>query len=273
MIATPFALFMRRELPSRQMLILTIISLLPSGIYILVRLFGKGVQFFEEAGAPLVIHGPMTIIPIFFSVAAFYEDFEQRTIVYLLTRPPSRTAYVIAKFLSAWLCSFIAVGIGIVVLGLLSMWGRWEHTGHYLELVGKLLFTSLLGTGVYTGLFLIFGLWLKNPVIFGLIFTAGWEWIAGNIPGKLQFWTASLYPKCLFIELADADPIHFFPEAQQSDPLGSSVLPIPSAARRIIYLAPDLPSPSALQCVVTMIGIIVVSFFVAAYLFRNREDA
>ncbi|MFN0207835.1 MAG: ABC transporter permease [Planctomycetota bacterium] len=271
MIATPFALFMRRELPSRQMLILTLISLLPSGIYLIVRIAGHGLQFFETAGAPLIIHGPMTIIPIFFSVAAFHEDFEQRTIVYLLTRPPSRTAYVIAKFLSAWLCAFIAVGVGIVVLGLLSMWGRWQNTDYYFSLIGKLLFTSLLGTGVYTGLFLIFGLWLKNPVIFGLIFTAGWEWIAGNIPGKLQFWTASLYPKCLFIELADADPSAFFPEAEPSVPIGGSLLP--AAARRVVMLAPDLPSPSATQCVITMIGIIIGAFVVASYLFRNREDA
>src|SRR5262245_52198841 len=105
MLSTTYALFLRRELPARQTWVLTLASCLPAGIAALVRAFGGGAEFLEATGAPLTLFGPAVLVPIFYAVAAFHEEFESRTIVYLLTRPPSRTIYVAGKLLTAWTCS------------------------------------------------------------------------------------------------------------------------------------------------------------------------
>jgi ABC-type transport system involved in multi-copper enzyme maturation permease subunit len=267
MNTTPFALFLRRDLPSRQTLILTLIAMLPAWILLIMRFLGKGLQFFEGGGAALMLQGPALIVPIFFAVAAFHEDFEQRTIVYLLTRPPSRNTYVLSKFFASWFCSFATVGIAVVAMAAISMWGRFDYFEYYLKLTGALLLTTGLATGVYTGLFLIFGLWLKNPVIWGLVFSAAWEWALGLVPAKMIAYTIGFYSKCLFISLTDAEPREFFTRVIETPSM------VPGIPGKVVNVADDLPLVSAGYAATVMAVAIVASVAFAAYLFRNREDA
>lgn len=268
---TPFALFMRRELPSRQTIVLTLVCLFPSVIYLILRAFSQGSTFFENEGALLFFQAAIPLVPIFYSVAAFHEDFEQRTIVYLLTRPPSRASYVIAKFLTAWSCSVISIGTGLLTLAVLSSWSRPDFASYYFGVFFMLLTSAVLGTAVYTGVFLIFGLIFKYPVILGLLFTAGWEYLVGLIPGKLQYYTISLYVKSLFIVWADAEPTQFFPEGLKVEVPGGNAAQ--AVYRMFLSANEELPIPGMTQSIATLSILAAVLFGIAVLVFREREDA
>lgn len=269
MLTTATVLFLRRELPSRQTLILTFACLLPAAIALLTRVFGRGKEFLETAGASLTLLYSAVLIPIFYAVSAFHEEFESRSIVYLLTRPPSRRTYVVAKFLTAWACSALSLTSGIVVLTAVCAWGR-EELPYYFGIAAKLEVTAVLMAGLYSSFFLIFGLLFKNPVVMGLLFTLGWEYVVGLAPGRLQFWTLGIYPKSIFVNWAEADPKPFFPaafrEAAESAPPGFA------AAGRAL-LAADMELPSLATGVAATVAITAASLWIAAIVFQRRDNA
>jgi ABC-type transport system involved in multi-copper enzyme maturation permease subunit len=269
MLATTYSLFLRRELPARQTLVLSAACLLPAGIALLLRVIGSGKEFMDTTGASLTLTGPALLVPIFFAVAAFHEEFESRTIVYLLTRPPSRTTYVIGKFLAAWTCSVVAVLFGILVMTIVCSAGRPEGT-YYWALAGKLAVTAIVQTGLYCSFFMMFGLVLKNPVIAGLAFTFGWEYVVAQIPGRLQYWTLGIYPKSIFIQWADADPRPFFLVANRQAESGMA-----TALQRMgrAMLSPEMEVPSLWHGLGVSVGLTAVFLVLAAVLFMGREDA
>jgi ABC-type transport system involved in multi-copper enzyme maturation permease subunit len=269
MIATAYSLFLRRELPAKQTFVLALASLIPAGITLLVRLvFGGGKEFIEATGAPLTLYGPAVLVPIFYAVPAFHEEFESRTIVYLLTRPPTRASYVIGKFLTAWTCSALAITLGILVMGLVAGWNQGAPD-YFAAITGKLLVVSWLSCAVYSSLFLVFGMWLKNPVIYGLIFTFGWEYLVAILPGQLQDWTVGMYPKALFIRWANSDPVPFFPWMSRGS---GEANPAISALNAAIE-SPDLEIPSLLVCAIVIPAMTLAFLAIAILIFRQREDA
>lgn len=274
MIATPYKLFIRRELPSKQTIVLTLVSLLPCVILVITMFFGGQRQFMERVGANMIFEGVLVLVPIFYSVAAFHEEFEQRTVVYLLTRPPSRTNYVIAKFLTAWTCVAFSVTTAIVAMTALSMFGSWEYSGYYVSLGSKLLVTSLLGGAAYTSIYIFFGLVARNPVILSLIVSFIWEWCAGNIPGKLQLYTVGVYTRSLFAHLGDVDPQYLFPDGSQDGTptiAPSGLGNLTTAAKKMLYEERELPGP--LVSATVLAGVTVAFVFLSIRAFRAREDA
>jgi hypothetical protein len=269
MIATTYSLFLRRELPSRQTVILTLASLLPAAIALIVRLVDRGKTFLEETGAPLTLQFTAVLVPIFFAVSAFHEEFESRTIVYLLTRPPTRAAYVVGKFLTAWTCSALSVVVGIAAMTVICAWGQPE-IAYYLGVSVKLAVTAILMTGLYTAFFLVFGLTFRNPVIASLGFTLGWEYIVGLAPGRLQYWTLGLYPKSIFVNWADAEPQPFFPNASREAASGVSGV-VGSAGRALLGTGMELPS--LWVGLGATLGLTAAGVLLAIYLFQRRDDA
>jgi ABC-2 type transport system permease protein len=267
-------LFVRRELVTRRTLVLTLLCIVPAAIALTARAFGTGgLTFFERTAAVIYLMTITAVISVFHAVAAFHEEFEERTIVYLLTRPPTRATYVLAKFLAAWLSSAASVAIGIAATAAVcAVAARTAGTGvAVLELAAKLIAVATLATGVYTSLFLLFGLWLKNPVIFGLLFTFGWEHLVALLPGNLRFWTLGLYPRALYIHWAEADP-EVFGYADAGAPAAPPIGP-PSLARLARAVSPGFELPSLGWSLAAMVGTAALLLAVAVWVFRNREDA
>lgn len=271
MLATTYALFLRRELPARQTIVLTAASLLPAALAVLVRAFGSGAEFLEKQGGPLIFLGPMVLVPVFYAVSAFHEEFESRTIVYLLTRPPTRWSYVVGKFLTAWTCSVLSVGIGVIAMGIVCAWGRSE-LGYFAATTGKMLVAASLGAGVYCALFLVFGILVRNPVVVGLVFTFGWEYLVGILPGQLQLWTLGVYPKSIFIRWADCDPAPYFPWASRMGGGLGATPGLPAMATSFL-LTPDMELPTIGSGILVSLGLMAGLLFFAVRLFEHREDA
>ena len=110
----------------------------------------------------------------------------------------------------------------------------------------------------------MFGLWFKNPVLIGLVFSFGWENLVGYLPGGLRYWTIGYYPRSLYIRWAEVEPdvFGYAPQVPQA-------LPAEFLARTV----GGIELPPIHLCALAMAGVTAAGYILAVALFRHREDA
>ncbi len=116
-----------------------------------------------------------------FSTAVLSQEVEQKTVVYLLTRPVARWKILLARtaaamtvvILISWLA---AIGVSISVFG-----GSAFSNG---LLYGDLK-TLAIGAMAYAALFVLVSLMFNRAMIICLMFAFGWETSVPNFPGDL----------------------------------------------------------------------------------------
>lgn len=111
-----------------------------------------------------------------FTTAIVSQEVEQRTIVYLLTRPIERWKLLLLRFAASVI---VVAGLGILAAVLTSL-----GAGN-----GALLLNDvkalILGAFAYGSLFLLISLLFNRSMIICLLFAFGWETSVPNMPGDL----------------------------------------------------------------------------------------
>lgn len=138
-------------------------------------------------------------------MSSFRGDVLQRSLHYYFLSPVRREVLVIGKFLAAWfagtltfltsttliyLLVFIPLGVG----GLSHHLFQGPGLGHLMGYLG----ITVLAVGGYGAIFLLAGLFLRNPVVAAILIW-GWEGINFFLPALLKkfsviFYMQSLYP-------------------------------------------------------------------------------
>lgn len=132
-----------------------------------------------------------------FSTMVIGQEIEQRTLVYLLTRPIRRSTLLVCR----WLASVIAVAVlgGLFVIAAavstLGVGGLAE------SFVWRDLFLALVGALAYGTLFLLASMLLAKPLIWCLLFAFGWETFVPNMPGDLYYVSVFTYIKSLAVRV------------------------------------------------------------------------
>jgi ABC-type transport system involved in multi-copper enzyme maturation permease subunit len=211
-IAGILHLELRRNLFGRRALALYFLAFAPVGLMLLWALSGE----------PQKLRGSIEAVPVFAGVfevylrssvflsalilfmSLFRSEILQRSLHYYLLTPARREVLVVGKYLSALLAACLTIAVGTVALYLLTFvpWGVGElgrHLGnvgfsHLISYVG----IACLGCAGYGAVFLLLGLFLRNPVVPAVLFWA-WEWANFLLPPLLKkvsviFYLRSLYP-------------------------------------------------------------------------------
>src|SRR5262245_56328546 len=133
------------------------------------------------------------ILGIFYGTSLIADEVEDKTITYLFTRPISRSAVLIGKYL-AYLASTTLIVLPSVMLVyfLVVPVGGSSIAATFPNLVRDLLLLAV-GLAVYGALFAAVGAWIKRPVLFGLFFAFGWENFALALPGYVKRFTIAFY--------------------------------------------------------------------------------
>lgn len=118
-----------------------------------------------------------------FSTAVLSQEVENKTIVYLLTRPIARWKLLIGRLLAS-----VAVVYGISVLCAAAI-GMSSFGVGFLgeELFHRDLIALLVGSAAYGALFLFVSLIINRAMIICLLFAFGWETALPNMPGQLYY--------------------------------------------------------------------------------------
>lgn len=158
------------------------------------------------SATPLETYSSVSMILVFrivalasaiFTTAIISQEVEQRTIVYLLTRPVERWKLLLIRYLA----SVIVVSLlGILAAGLTAI-GAQSTT-----LLPNDAKAIILGAFAYGGLFLLVSLLFNRAMIICLLFAFGWETSVPNMPGDLYRMSIFSHLQAVAAHPADQGP-------------------------------------------------------------------
>jgi ABC-2 type transport system permease protein len=143
----------------------------------------------DESTTPGDTYATVTSILVFkllalasaiFTTAIISQEVEQKTIVYLLTRPVPRWKLLVVRYCA----SVLVVAILGVFAALLTTLGARAGFGSN-PLLGKDILALCLGAMAYGALFLFVSLLFNRALLICALFAFGWESTIPNMPGEM----------------------------------------------------------------------------------------
>jgi len=199
---------LRDMLRPRKLLAAAILALAPAAIALVFRMAARSyVSSDTYAGvADGALFGFVLVMAaVVFCTATVRQEIEQKTIVYLLTRPLPRWRILMARYASALVATAGTVAVGALVLAVAAFGPRAAVQAPVLRDIGVL----LLGSAAYGSLFLFVATLLRRPLIFGVLYAFGWETLVPQLPGAFKALSLMSYLRAL--------APHRAPEAESLD--------------------------------------------------------
>jgi len=156
----------------------------------------EGIYIFNNMIMTFYMQFLILILALFYGTSVSSEELEGKTLTYLTTRPVSKSAIIIGKYVAYTGLVVIMTILGVVFSFLVLNLNELYELSLY-----QILFrdVAVLGLGLmcYTAFFTFVGTILKRSIMFGLIFSFGWENVIQYFPGSTQKFTIVHYLKSL----------------------------------------------------------------------------
>jgi ABC-type transport system involved in multi-copper enzyme maturation permease subunit len=197
-----FDLSLGQMLWSRRTIFMALIVGLPVLVALLVRgLVLLGAPIDRTLAGPaifglmiwaLYVHFSVPVLAMFYGTSLIADEVEDKTLTYLFTRPVSRGAVLVGKYLGYLVCTVFVVLPSVVIVWLLIAPMRGSLGASFPDLVVDLGVLAL-GLAAYGAVFALVGALFRRPLLFGLIFVFGWELLVMALPGYLKRLTVAYY--------------------------------------------------------------------------------
>lgn len=163
------------------------LALAPSALAIICRLTIGSKDFppvaaYNAFESTLVFGFALVIPTVIFVTGVISQEVEQKTIVYLLTRPVARAGILLSRFAAAVTVVVATTWLGTVALALSTFGASRMHNAPVIHDLGIL----LVGALAYGALFLLIATALARPLIWSLLFVFGWESWVPLLPGYVK---------------------------------------------------------------------------------------
>jgi ABC-2 type transport system permease protein len=161
------------------------------------------------------------MIPLFFSVVLIFvtlvnatalirEEIEDNTISYLLTRPISRSAVALYKYIG-----YLSAVLLLLVPPILAAYAVTEAyqgtgLGADKDVLGGFLVATVLGSAAYGALFFFISVLVRKPLAVGLLIGFVWESIVGSIPGDVPKLSVIHYLKSILKGMIGVTPLTIY---------------------------------------------------------------
>lgn len=188
---------------SLQSLAALCLILLLAAVVLLVTLYGREHEQFRwnivSFGRAMVdnvyLRFMLPVLCLCFGTQAFGGEWEERNLVWLLTRPIPRPLIYLAKYLATlpW-CLGLSLA-GFFLMGLLA-----GPVGR--QAVVALWPVLLLGGLAYAALFVLLGCWFRRSTVIGVTYCFVLETIFSQMPGLVKRVSIAFYTRCHFYDLA-----------------------------------------------------------------------
>jgi ABC-2 type transport system permease protein len=133
----------------------------------------------------LILFFFMPVVAMIYGASIIRDEIDDRSITQILTSPLKREFAYLGYYLSLALSLSIVMVI-IVTVGFLSFFGQMGIDGDALGIYADVCVLSIIGSLVYSSLFLFISLPMKRPLYFGLFYAFIWEGFIGSLGGKIQ---------------------------------------------------------------------------------------
>jgi ABC-2 type transport system permease protein len=134
----------------------------------------------------IVIYKLLALVSAIMATAVISQEVEQKTIVYLLTRPIPRPKILLARGLAAILSVAVITLFAGVLLAVATV-------GGFPDYVLRDLLALSVGAFAYTSLFLMVSLLVSRAMIPCLLFAFGWESAVPSMSGQIYLLTIQSY--------------------------------------------------------------------------------
>jgi ABC-type transport system involved in multi-copper enzyme maturation permease subunit len=214
-------------------------------------------EVIDRAALPLAL----PLITLLLAADGFAWEVQERTLVYHLVRPVSRTTVFLARFLSGLLP---ALAVGVLFLAVLlatspvpaprGLWGAVPAT------VG-------LGVLAFAAVYYVLGALLRHGLVVGLVYTFVVEVMLTSVAGTMQKLSVSFHVQSLWHRLVDADY-----EALVPKPL-VRIVTEPPADNSLLGGLTQVTPDSVPQAVTTLLVVTIAALCVGAWLLRRKDFA
>jgi ABC-type transport system involved in multi-copper enzyme maturation permease subunit len=128
-----------------------------------------------------------------FATEGLGREREARNLVWVLTRPLSRPAIYLAKYLAIlpW-CLALNVGGFAVLCAAGGEPGQRAFAVYWPAVVG--------GSFAFASIFHLMGTWFRRPAVAAILYSFFLETLMGNLPGHLKRFSVSFYIRCVMYD-------------------------------------------------------------------------
>ncbi len=171
----------------------------------------------------LVYNFVLVILSVIFGTGVITQEVEQKTIVYLLTRPVPRWRILLMKYAATVTLTTLTVWLASVSLALATVGIKGLGECGLPRDMGIL----LVGALAYGALFLMVATLVDRPLLLGLLYAFGWESWVPSLPGNFKYLSLMAYLRVLAphgaADNSSAAPANPFASALSSEAISSHV--------------------------------------------------
>jgi len=196
----------------KKLLVVLLVAALPVLVGLLWRFAGASGEFvkadvYDRLSDSLIFGFVLVMMACVFGTNLVAAEVEQKTIVYLLTRPVPRWRIILMKYLAAVVATIVAAWIAAGLLLLVTGVPRGSGLEEAHFSFGRDLAILAAGSFAYGGLFLLFATAFPRPLIVGLLYTFGIESWLPSLPGSFKMLSLMAYLRALAAQApATTDP-------------------------------------------------------------------
>jgi ABC-2 type transport system permease protein len=200
-----------------------------------------GYEIFMNVATTLYFFLIIPLITILYSISAVRDDIENHTIVYLITRPVSKSEILLYKFKGYFISSWVLITISMVICFFIVAFREGTPTTN-LNYIGVLIGVMTLTLLAYGAIFFVFATLTSYPIVVSLIYVFFYENFVSTQWNYVNRFSVSFHIQSI------------------ADGLLGDVANV--------FLFEKL---SATDSFMVLIGVIIVFFLLACYIFNNRD--
>ena len=199
-----FAASVRELIRRRRLVFIGLAGLLPLVLVGIWRGWGMdtfdATSVFSNLVGTVYLGGLVYLVGLAFGVPTVHDEVEGRTITYLFTRPVSKIAIYAGRLAAVQLLGGVVLAFSLVVCFAVMVVGNPGVISiDFVKVYVNHVWLILLATVVLIGLFSIFGVLFKKPLVWGFFYWVIWEGVVSKAPGRMQTWTLDFHLRNLMM--------------------------------------------------------------------------
>ncbi len=165
--------------------LLAAVPLILAGSLAVARVPTFDIALFQIIMVPLFLQVVLIFVTLVCATTLIREEIEDNTIPYLLTRPISKPAVALYKYVGYFVAVLVLLVPPLILAYGVTVGYSGESLSSDVDVLYGFLAATVLGSAAYGAFFLFLSVLVRKPLAVGLIFGFLWESIVGSIPGDV----------------------------------------------------------------------------------------
>ena len=144
----------------------------------------------------LILFFFMPVIAMFYGSSLITDEIEDKSITQIVTAPMNRMLTYVGYYIG------LSISVSLIILliltsGFLVYFGSLGIDSEAMEVYTGMAAMVVIGSFVYSSLFIMISVLISRPIYFGLFYAFIWEGFIGSIPGNIRLVAVKHYIRSL----------------------------------------------------------------------------